>query len=40
MDILDKCETSGCDQPAERITSTETKIIQVCRECFSKKYKK
>jgi len=40
VDILDKCETVGCNMPAERITSTETKIIQVCRECYSKKYKK
>ena len=40
MDILEKCEMAGCESPAERITSTETKIIQVCRDCYSKKYKK
>ena len=40
MDILEKCEMTGCENPAERITSTETKIIQVCRDCYSKKYKK
>jgi len=40
MDILNVCETAGCDKPAERITCTETKIIQVCRDCFNKKYKK
>jgi ribosome-binding protein aMBF1 (putative translation factor) len=40
MDILDICEIDGCTSPAERITSTETKIIQVCRDCYSKKYKK
>ncbi len=40
MDILDICEIPECGKPAERLTSTESKIIQVCRDCYSKKYKK
>ncbi len=40
MEILDLCEIPDCSRKAERITSTETKIIQVCRDCYSKIYKK
>lgn len=40
MEILEVCEMPNCGNPAERITSTETKIIQVCKDCYSKKYKK
>jgi hypothetical protein len=40
MDLLDICEIKDCNSQAERITSTETKIIQVCIECYNKKYKK
>ncbi len=40
MDLLDHCETPGCGGNAERMTSTETKIIQVCIDCFNQKYKK
>lgn len=40
MDLLDICEIKDCNNQAERITSTETKIIQVCIECYNKKYKK
>lgn len=38
IDILDECETVNCTNPAEKITSTETKIIQVCLDCFNRKY--
>lgn len=38
IDILDVCETVNCVNPAEKITSTETKIIQVCLDCFDRKY--
>ncbi len=40
MQILDQCEINGCEGPAERITSTESKIIQVCRSCYNNIYKK
>lgn len=40
MDILDKCEMPGCENRATNMTSTETKIIQVCKDCFHQKYKK
>lgn len=38
IDILDLCETVGCTNEAEKITSSETKIIQVCLDCFTRKY--
>lgn len=37
--INDLCEMTGCDKPANRITSTETKLIMICDECFYNKYK-
>jgi|LakMenEpi03Aug12_release.lakeMendotaPanAssembly.Ray.scaffolds.fasta_scaffold17327_2 hypothetical protein len=40
MDILDQCEMPGCEGQAEHITATETKFIQVCKDCYNKKYKK
>jgi hypothetical protein len=40
MDILDTCETPNCTGKAEHLTSTESKLIQVCRDCYNKKYKK
>ena len=40
MDILEVCETPNCNNPAEHITSTESKFIQVCKDCYNKKYKK
>lgn len=40
MDFLDICEVQGCGGNAERITSTETKMIQVCVDCYNQKYKK
>jgi hypothetical protein len=40
VDILDQCESKGCDKPAERLTSSETRIIQLCRDCYNQKYKK
>lgn len=40
MDSMDKCEMPNCDKKATNMTSTETKIIQVCRDCYNQKYKK
>lgn len=39
MNIVEKCETPGCEENAEHITSTETKFIQVCKNCYNKKYR-
>lgn len=33
------CEVSGCDNKAARITTTETKFIMICQECFEAKYR-
>lgn len=38
--IIDICETPDCGKKAEHMTSTETKIIQICKDCYNKKYKK
>jgi hypothetical protein len=35
----DLCQIEGCKNKAERLTSTETKYIEVCDECWHKKYK-
>jgi hypothetical protein len=37
--IEDKCEMPGCENKAEKITATESKIIQVCGDCYQAKYK-
>lgn len=34
------CEMPGCNNIANRITSTETKYIVVCDACWHEKYKK
>lgn len=39
MQDKDKCEVPGCQKEASRITTTETKYIQVCQNCFNKKYR-
>jgi hypothetical protein len=33
------CQVAGCQNPAARITATETAYIEVCNECFHRKYK-
>ena len=40
VDIVDLCEMNGCEGEAKHVTSTETKIIQVCKDCYNKIYKK
>ena len=38
--MTDKCEILDCNNEASRITTTETKYIEVCTECYEKKFKK
>jgi len=33
------CEVAGCKDIATRITSTETKFIMVCDNCFDIRYR-
>ena len=33
------CQVAGCKNPATRITTTETAYIEVCDDCFHRKYK-
>lgn len=40
MDNLDTCELDNCQGEAKYITSTESKIIQVCKTCYNKIYKR
>jgi ribosome-binding protein aMBF1 (putative translation factor) len=40
MNSLDKCEIKDCAGEAKHITSTESKIIQVCKDCYNKIYKR
>lgn len=35
----EKCEVLGCENKAARITTTETKFIMICQECFEEKYR-
>lgn len=34
------CEMAGCNNTASRLTSTETKYITVCEDCWHDKYRK
>ena len=34
-----KCEYPGCQNKASRITTTETKYIEICGDCFNRKYR-
>ena len=38
--MSDMCEIKDCNNPATRLTSTETKYIQVCEEHWHEKYRK
>ncbi len=40
VDMLDLCEINGCGGKAKHVTSTEGKIIKVCKDCYYKIYKK
>ena len=35
----EKCENKGCNNIAQKITTTETRFIQVCSACYYNKYK-
>lgn len=37
--IDEKCENKGCSNAATKITTTETRFIQICSECYYDKYK-
>ena len=39
ISIEDKCEMPDCTIKAEKLTSTESKIIQICGDCYQAKYK-
>ena len=40
MDLTEKCEIKGCQNEASRMTSTETKFIMICDDCWHEKYRK
>lgn len=40
MTVEDICEMVGCNNPASRLTSTETKFISICDSCWHDKYRK
>ena len=37
--MSEKCENKGCEKEATKLTTTETKYIYVCADCYNKKYK-
>ena len=39
MSLEENCEVRGCSNPATRITSTESKFIMICDQCFDGKYR-
>ena len=39
MSYVEKCEVKGCENEATRISSTETKYIMICDDCWHEKYK-
>ena len=40
MPLEEKCQMAGCARIATRITTTETKYIVICEECWHDKYRK
>jgi hypothetical protein len=34
------CEITGCNNSVSRMTSTESKYIMICENCWHEKYKK
>lgn len=40
MTFIEQCEIEGCLKEATRITSTETRYIVVCEECWHERYRK
>ena len=39
MSLDNKCEMPNCDNKAKRLTSTESKIIEICDNCWHKIYR-
>ncbi len=39
MSVEEVCEMAGCGNPATRLTSTETKYITICEDCWHQIYK-
>lgn len=39
-DFEEKCEMKGCENVATRITTTESKYIVICDDCWHEIYKK
>lgn len=40
MSSLDQCEIKECYEEAKYITSTESKVVKVCKTCYNKIYKR
>lgn len=40
MTYTEQCEMKECQNEATRMTSTETKHIVICDDCWHEKYKK
>jgi hypothetical protein len=40
MSQKDICEIAGCEKTASRMTTTESKYIMICDDCWHQKYKK
>lgn len=40
MTYIEQCEMKGCTKEASRMTSTETKYLFICDDCWHEKYKK
>jgi hypothetical protein len=40
MTDLNKCEVKECAGEAKYITSTESKVIKMCKNCYNKIYKR
>ncbi len=39
MEYKERCEMKGCDNESTRFTSTESKFIFICDDCWHEKYK-
>ena len=39
MSLGEVCEVAGCSKIASRLTTTETKYIVVCDDCWNNKYR-
>ena len=40
MTYVEICEMKGCEKEAARLTSTETKYIVICDDCWHERYRK